>query len=303
MLYKYRAFISYRHSENGRRHAVALETALKRYAKPTFARPMSIFRDEKHMRPDISLPKLIREGLENSEFLIFLAERASAESQWCGEELEYWCGALQRTDRLIIVLVDDDIALNGTDGVHWEQTTALPGLLQPYLISIPLYVDLRWAKRPTDTDLQNPKYRQEINALAARLRGVNPEDLNDEEIRVFRRNIRLRNGAILTLLTLALLTGWAAKTANDNAKKAEAELDERKRQEGLKERGYFDKFNRDGNTFMESKDFDLAWIKFHNADSLYRKYFSEDKEVQKIMTALKPKMDSCLRHMPSTRRQ
>ncbi|GEM_PF-2897987 len=39
---EYKAFISYRHSENGRRHAVALETALKRYAKPTLARPMKI---------------------------------------------------------------------------------------------------------------------------------------------------------------------------------------------------------------------------------------------------------------------
>jgi hypothetical protein len=124
----YKAFISYRHSENGRRHAVALETALKRYAKPTLARPMKIFRDEKQMKPDISLPKLIREGLENSEYLIFLAERASAESQWCGEELEYWCGTLQRTDRLIIALIDDDIALDGTWSIIFETTIMLPSL-------------------------------------------------------------------------------------------------------------------------------------------------------------------------------
>ena len=154
---KYKAFISYRHSENGRRHAVALETALKRYAKPTLARPMKIFRDEKHMKPDISLPKLIREGLENSEYLIYLAEKASAESQWCNEELEYWCNPqqLNRTDRLIIVLIDDDIVLNDTRSVNFEKTNALPGLLRPYLTSIPLYLDLRWAKTTTDTDLQN----------------------------------------------------------------------------------------------------------------------------------------------------
>lgn len=207
---KYKAFISYRHSENGRRHAVALETALKRYAKPTLARPMKIFRDEKHMKPDISLPKLIREGLENSEYLIFLAERASAESQWCGEELEYWCGTLQRTDRLIIALIDDDILLDGTNGIYWDATTALPALLRPHLPSIPLYMDLRRAKTTADTDLQNPKYRHEINALTARLRGLNPEDLNDEEIRVFRRNIRLRNGAIGVLLGMLVAACGAA---------------------------------------------------------------------------------------------
>jgi len=57
MQYRYRAFLSYRHSERGRQMAVALETALKRYAKPTLARPMPIFRDEKHMKPNISLPQ------------------------------------------------------------------------------------------------------------------------------------------------------------------------------------------------------------------------------------------------------
>ncbi|MCE7921590.1 MAG: TIR domain-containing protein [Haliscomenobacteraceae bacterium CHB4] len=314
MLYKYRAFISYRHSENGRHHAVALETALKRYAKPTFARPMSIFRDEKHMRPDISLPKLIREGLENSEYLILLAERASAESQWCGEELEYWCGALQRTDRLIIVLVDDDIALNGTDGVHWEQTTALPGLLQPYLISIPLYVDLRWAKRPTDTDLQNPKYRQEVNALAARLRGVNPEDLNDEEIRVFRRNIRLRNGAIGVLLGMLVVsvgaTFWALNAQKEaqrqqqiavsnaaEAKKqqqiAEKNLADRIEQETQKERLNFDKYVSSGDVFANSGDFPIALRYYQKADSVLQK-FPNDAQLQSKREVFAQKLNHAL---------
>ncbi|MBK7939300.1 MAG: TIR domain-containing protein [Lewinellaceae bacterium] len=210
---KYKAFISYRHTENGRRHAIALETALKRYAKPTLARPMKIFRDEKHFKPDISLPKLIQDGLENSEYLVFLAEKASAESPWCGQELEQWCNPekLNRTQNLIIALIDDDFATNEThNDIDWEKTTALPALLQPYLTSIPLYMDLRWAKSATDTDLQHPKYRHEINALAARLRGVNPEDLNDEEIQVFRRNIRLRNGAIGVLLAMLGVSVGAA---------------------------------------------------------------------------------------------
>lgn len=218
---KYKAFLSYKHSENGRRHAVALETALKRYAKPTLSRPMKIFRDEKQMKPDISLPKQIRDGLEESEYLIFLAEKASAESQWCGKELEYWCGHLQRTDRLIIALIDDEIVLDGTEGIHWENTDALPSLLRPYLTSAPLFMDLHWAESATDTDLQHPKYRHEINALAARLRGVNPEDLNDEDIRVFRRNIRLRNGTIGVLLAMLLVSVGAAWWALDAQKEAE----------------------------------------------------------------------------------
>ncbi len=233
---KYKAFISYRHLSGGRQ-AVALETALKRYAKPTLARPMKIFRDEKHLAPGGDLKKSIDEGLRNSEYLIFLAEKAAAESPWCQKELEDWCrpDLLNRAECLIIVLIDDHIAFDGINHVHWEQTTALPQLLQPYLTSIPLYMDLRWAKSTTDTDLQHPKYRHEINALAARLRGVNPEDLNDEEIRVFRRNIRLRNGAIAVLLAMLLISVGATFWALNAQKKAEASAAEALRQQQIAE--------------------------------------------------------------------
>jgi hypothetical protein len=203
-----------------------LKTALKRYAKPTLARPMKIFRDEKHMKPDLSLPKLIRNGLDNSEFLIFLAEKASANSQWCGEELEYWCNPkmLNRKENLIIILIDDDIVLDGTDSIDWSQTTALPPCSGHILPSVPLYLDLRWAKSTTDTALQTPRYRHEINALSARLKGVNPEDLNDEEIKVYRRNIRLRNGALLVLSMLLLTSVGTTVWALDAQKKAEPAL-------------------------------------------------------------------------------
>lgn len=262
---KYKAFISYRHTENGRRHAVALETALKRYAKPTLSRPMKIFRDEKHMKPDISLPKLIRDGLKDSEYLIFLAEKDSAESQWCGEELEMWCGELNRTDRLIIVLIDNDIALDGTRDIHWEKTDALPALLRPYLTSIPLYVDLRWAKSDTDTDLQYPKYRHEINALAARLRGVNPEDLNDEEIRVFRRNIRLRNwtiGILSAFLLMAVSAGILAwrqtKIAEDERNKAQ--IEQKKAEDALAEmkRAQAQRLRYQADAFVGYEEFQFA---------------------------------------------
>lgn len=311
---KYKAFISYKHSENGRRHAVALETALKRYAKPTLARPMKIFRDEKHMKPDISLPKLIRDGLENSEYLIFLAEKASAESQWCGEELEMWCGELKRTQNLLIVLIDNDIALDGTDGINWEKTTALPALLQPYLTSIPLYMDLRWANSDTDTDLQHSKYRHEINALAARLRGVNPEDLNDEEIRVYRRNIRLRNGAIGVLLAMLLVSVGAAWWALDAQKKAETSavealrqqkiaeknLADRIEQETQKERLNFDRFVSNGDVFANSRDFAIALRYYQKADSILQN-FPKDPHLLAKKEALIQKLNNALTKTQSKR--
>ncbi len=302
----YKAFISYRHSENGRRHAVALETALKRYAKPTLAQPMKIFRDEKHMKPDLNLPKLIRNGLDNSEFLIFLAEKASADSQWCGEELEYWCNPemLNRTQNLIIVLIGDNIVLDGTDGIDWEQTTALPHLLRPYLTSIPLYVDLRWAKSAADTGLQTPRYRHEINALSARLKGVNPEDLNDEEIKVYRRNIRLRNGALLVLSLMLLTSIGTTLWALDAQKKAEASAVDAIKQQQIAEKALNDKIEEErqkellnsdnlvssGDVFANSYNFKLALRFYQKADSILER-FPDDPELLDKKRALLRKID------------
>lgn len=44
------------------------------------------------MKPNLSLSKIIKDGLDNSEDLFFLAEPdAGLASKWCEEELDYWC--------------------------------------------------------------------------------------------------------------------------------------------------------------------------------------------------------------------
>ena len=93
---KYQAFISYKHSDYSRKQAQALEQSLKRYAKPLLKPPIKIFRDEKHMVPGEGLSQLIREGLDHSEYLLFLAEKQAAQSKWCQNELEYWCNTLNQ---------------------------------------------------------------------------------------------------------------------------------------------------------------------------------------------------------------
>ncbi|MEQ1743998.1 MAG: hypothetical protein ABMA02_01110 [Saprospiraceae bacterium] len=45
---------------------------------------MKTFRDEKQMKPDISLPKLIREGLENSEY-----RKKTRRSKWHELQVAY----------------------------------------------------------------------------------------------------------------------------------------------------------------------------------------------------------------------
>lgn len=218
---KYNAFISYRHSQQGQKYAVALEKALKKYAKPyPWSVPVKVFRDEKHMVPNNDLPTAIKEGLDQSEYLIFLAEKGAAKSTWCREELEYWCGVLKRSDKLIIVRIKDNIFFNHKDKlIDWDKTNAIPKELGAYVNSIPLYLDLKWAIRDSDRTLENLKFKEVINAITAKFKGKTPEEINDEEIRFHKRNKRIKNFAIgLLLVFLFVLTGvtiWALNSQRE----------------------------------------------------------------------------------------
>ena len=202
---KYKAFISYRHDRT-KPFAARLELALKQYAKPLFAPPFKIFRDENHLVPDNDLPSLIYNALHLSEYFILLASPASACSPWVRDEIEHWCGHLQRTDRLIIVLLDGDIAVSPDEkNIDWENTDALPEILKTYLSKVPLYIDFRWAKTEEALDLAHADFRRAVNAISARIRDVDPNELLGIEVREHKRNIRRRRGAVfaLTLLTIA----------------------------------------------------------------------------------------------------
>jgi WD40 repeat protein len=237
---KYKAFISYKHDEESRAHAVALEKALKNYAQPLFSFPTRIFRDELHLTPNLSLSSIIKKGLEESEFLLFLAEEKSASSEWCQQELDYWCNDLGRADKLILVHIGDKIALNSsTDTIDWENTNALPENLKPHLPNIPLYVDLSWAKSDRDRKLENLNYKNAIKPIAARFRDILPERFDNEELRVYRRNTRIRNGAIgilflflvvsvLSLFRATYFQGVAEDKTREALDSAQVALNQRK---------------------------------------------------------------------------
>lgn len=208
--FRYRAFISYRHHQQPA-FVRRLELGLKHYAKPLLKAPMRIFRDENHLSPGIDLPQLIRSALEDSEFLILLASPEAAASVWVQDELRYWCETLQRTDRLLIVLVDGVIATDESQqDISWDETTALPRMLVSFLTRVPFYVDLRWASRDTSLDASHAEFKKALNSLVARLWRVDPIELSGLEVLQHRRNVRLRNGAVaLLVVLLALSTGTA----------------------------------------------------------------------------------------------
>jgi WD40 repeat protein len=210
---KYVAFISYKHAASSA-FAVALESALKRYAKPMFRLPPKIFRDEKHLVPGQNLPKLLADALAESQYLILLASPEAAQSVWVSDELRRWCGELGRAENLIIILTDGTIELAQEQRrLDWAKTTALPSVLRDYLDSAPLYMDLRECRTSEAQSLRDATFLRAVNAISAKLRGVDPNDLAGEEVKIYRRNRALRNWAIGLLATFGIIAsvtaGWA----------------------------------------------------------------------------------------------
>src|SRR6266566_2600691 len=138
---KYRAFISYKHAVS-REFAENLELALKAYAKPLWHPPIAIFRDEKYLRAGLDLPQMIKDALDQSEFLIYIASPEAAASSWVQDELMHWCSRLSRLEKLIIILTDGRIAIDeSSKAIDWENTNAVPTPLRQFLASVPLYLD------------------------------------------------------------------------------------------------------------------------------------------------------------------
>ncbi|SER52343.1 TIR domain-containing protein [Azotobacter beijerinckii] len=220
---KYQAFISYKH-QAVYPFAHRIGAALRRYARPLLRPPVRIFRDEDHLVPDNDLPALIKAALRDSEFLILLASRDAAESRWVKEELRIWCEELRRSDKLIVVLTKDVIAIDPeSKRVDWDHTDALPrDVLETHLKYVPLYLDLTWVTHESDLDLQTPRFKQAVNSIVARCRGVDPADMLVLEIREYRRNLRLRNIGVAAITTFAVVATVAGIYAGVQQRSAES---------------------------------------------------------------------------------
>lgn len=224
---EYTAFISYKH-ERSSEFARRLELDLKRYAKPWYRRPIRIFRDETHLVPGENLPALIRSALTESEYLILLASPEAAASPWVADELRYWCEDLARRERLIIVLTGGSIAIDETTKtIDWARTDALPPLMAEYLDAVPLYVDLSWVTKADGRLLANADYKQAINSISARLRGLDPNEMLGAEIREYRRNRRWALSAgtavVVTVVVAVILATRVAIVSSRHALERESE--------------------------------------------------------------------------------
>ena len=90
--YKYDAFISYRHTQPDAFIATRLHTMIEKFKVPKFLdtlkkdRQFRVFRDRDELTTK-DLSTMIKEALENSEFLIVICSRRTPMSPWCTKEV------------------------------------------------------------------------------------------------------------------------------------------------------------------------------------------------------------------------
>ena len=220
--YKYKAFISYKHSAS-RLFAEKLEEGIKKYAKPLWQRPIPIFRDEKYLRPGIDLPGMIAAALLESEYFIYLASPEAAQSTWVQQEVEQWMGDQQRIPKVIIVLTDGRLIYHPINKeIDWERTNVLAPQFKVGLHRVPYFIDCREFRSIEQQSLSHPDFKKAVNAIVAALRNVDPLELDSEEVRQYRRNLMLLRSLFTSIVILAVSAAglatfaWWQKSESDN---------------------------------------------------------------------------------------
>jgi len=113
-LYRYKAFISYRHLPVDRRWAKWLFESVETYHTPHSLQKLGypkqlgkLFRDEEEIPASASLSRQIEEALHGSEYLIVVCSPETPKSRWICEEIRLF-RELGRGDRILALLIDGE---------------------------------------------------------------------------------------------------------------------------------------------------------------------------------------------------
>ncbi|WP_411895116.1 toll/interleukin-1 receptor domain-containing protein [Winogradskyella sp. A2] len=228
---KYNAFISYSHSKDSVL-APRIESALEKFAKPLFKkRALEIFRDANDLSASPDLWGKIEDGLDESEYFIFMASERAAKSRWCKKEVEHWKATKSMNNFLVVLTQGDLVWDESTNDFNWSRTTAIPKNLSGAFNNEPLYVDFREGfGKEEQLSLENPNFKNNIILLAATLHGKSIGDMVGEATLQHNKTLRIRNSVIAGLSTLLIAAIALAVFAFNQMNIAELQRQEAKKQ-------------------------------------------------------------------------
>ena len=188
---RYKAFISYSHAADGRL-APAIQSALQRFAKPWYRlRALRIFRDNTGLALTPELWPTIENALDESEYFVLFASPKAAASHWVQKEVQYWLDH-KSSDKILFVLTDGGIQWDDESGdFNWNTTDSLPEILHGKMTHEPLYLDLRQVKDSEHVAPSEPKFRESLVKLAAKLHDTDPDEIAGEDVRQHKKTRRI----------------------------------------------------------------------------------------------------------------
>ena len=203
MNYTYSAFISYRHLPADMAAAKAVERALETYRIPSDIRKQTgrkkldrCFRDQDELPLADDLGASIEKALLESEWLIVICSPELPKSTWCCREIDRFI-SLGRRDRIIPVLISGEPAESYPPEITHSASEDGGEEIEP------LAADLRGNFRK---QLRSEKLR-----IAARMLNLNYNDLKKRE-----KERSLKRGLVLVSCVLAAAVAFAAYALNQN---------------------------------------------------------------------------------------
>lgn len=226
---RYKAFISYSHSEDSH-FSPALQSTLEKYAKKWYqTRRIRIFRDETNLTISPALWPSIVESLGEAEYFILLASPASGGSRWVKKEIEWWLKNRGK-QKLLIILTSGTILWDSNNTCLTG--SSIPSELSSTFDSEPFYLDLRWVKdSPNKASIDNLRFQNAIVPLAAVLLNQDMDLLIGENARQIRIRRQFIQSTIISLVTLSLFLIYLSFSLNKQTRLAISARDQAEKNE------------------------------------------------------------------------
>ena len=220
--YKYKAFISYRHTPEDIKVAEHLNDAIERYHIPKpiresvgFDGNMDIFRDKNDLPVTDSLNDTIAAALRESEYLIVICSTRLKESVWVEKEIELFLKTHPRKN-ILSVLIDGEPNEVIPKSLLSEETEEITETGEKVIIKRdlePLSADYR-------PGIKKSK-KTELPRLIAGLLGCSYEELVLRQQKYKNRIMALAGLAVVSLtLIAASYVFWSSTRIKENYKKA-----------------------------------------------------------------------------------
>lgn len=227
--YRYRAFISYSHSD--RRWAKWLHRTLERYRTPRHLvgrhtdvgkvppQLTPIFRDREELASAPDLSQRINEALTASENLIVICSPRAATSRWVNEEIATF-KRLGRSERIFALIVDGEPGLVGE-----PESCFPPAMVAAYSDT---GVQLEGITEPVAADLRARRDGRN-NArlkLIAGLLGVGLDDLRQRELQRRHRRMAAITTTSIAAMAITIALAISAMLARDEAEQRRAQAED-----------------------------------------------------------------------------